>query len=295
LKLDATKLKSALADPAANLTALFNDAGKSTDSRVAFVGASSGVATGDYAFSVTRAATSGTLAGNASAGLTITGGVNDSLSISVDGVATSVTLAAGTYASADALAAELQSKLNGSSALRNVGLSVKVAQSAGVLTIASTSFGAGSSVASAAGNAAAGLLGAAPTATTGVDAAGTIKGSPATGSGQLLSTADGLRLSTSGATSGYSGTLTFTRGHASLLKAAMATLTDATNGPIAARLSGLNASVKSSQARQDAFNARMDALQTTYTRQFSSLNSMLTSMSQTQTYLSQMLTSNNSN
>lgn len=295
LKLDASKLKSALADPASNLTALFNDAGRSTDSRIAFVGASSGVATGDYAFSVTRAASSGTLAGAAAAGLTISAGVNDALSLSVDGVATSVTLSPGTYASADALSAELQSKINGSAALKNVGLSVKVSQSAGALSITSTSFGAGSSVSAVSSNAATGLLGASPVATAGLDAAGTINGVAATGSGQILSTAGGLRLSASGATSGYSGTLSFTRGHASMLKAAMTTLTDATNGPIAARLAGLNSSLKSNQTQQDAFNARMDALQATYTRQFSGLNSMLTSMSQTQTYLSQMLASNNSN
>ena len=94
--------------------------------------------------------------------MTITAGVNDQLNIIVDGVAASVTLAAGTYASADALAAEVQSKLNGAASLMGAGNSVAVSQSGGVLSITSARYGSASSVTITGGNGAADLMGASP-------------------------------------------------------------------------------------------------------------------------------------
>ena len=98
--------------------------GTSSDSLISYAGASDKTVAGNYAITITQLATRASLTASQAAGLTIVAGVNDQLDISVDGVAASVTLAAGTYGSTDSLAAEVQSKLNGAAALTTAGISV---------------------------------------------------------------------------------------------------------------------------------------------------------------------------
>jgi flagellin-like hook-associated protein FlgL len=78
---------------------------------------------------------------------TVTGGSNDTLTLTVDGVSSgTVTLAAGAYAGASALATQVQSAINGDAALRAAGKSVTVAVENGRLVVASNGTGAGSAV-----------------------------------------------------------------------------------------------------------------------------------------------------
>ncbi len=101
-----------------NVASLFTTTGNSSDTRVSFQSAlGSSTPAGNYAINVTQPATHGTLTGTTAAPLTITAGVNDSLSLTIDGQATTVTLAAGTYATADALAAQIQAAVNGSASM----------------------------------------------------------------------------------------------------------------------------------------------------------------------------------
>ncbi len=234
------------------------------------------------------------MAGSAAAGLTITAGVNDSLDINVDGISATVTLAAGTYASADALAAEVRAKINGASAIAGAGSSVTVTQAGGVLTIASNRYGS-ASVASAAGNAAASLLGGAPTTTAGLDIAGTINGVAAAGSGQTLvgavgSPVDGLKVLVSGGVLGDRGTVTFGQGFAYRLNKLVSDVVD-TDGAIKSRTDGLQKSIDSVKKREDAFNARLAQVQANYTRQFNALDTLLATLSAQSAYLQQQLDS----
>jgi flagellar hook-associated protein 2 len=288
LVLDGAKFQAAVSANPGALTRLFSTAGRTTDTRVTYQGANATTATGTFAVAISQPATRGGLAGSNAAGLTITGGANDTLSLSIDGVAASVTLAAGTYASAADLAAELQYRLNGNAALKAGGIQATVSESGGILSVVSNGYGSGSSVTVPGGNAAAGLFGGAPAATAGQDVAGTINGVAATGQGQSLRSADGLRLKVTATSAGALGTLAFTRGYGSLLKDAANKLID-TTGPIAARTDGLAASVKRNTRQQEDFNARMASLEIAYRRQFSALDSMLTRMGQTSSYLSQQL------
>src|SRR6185312_11504231 len=115
LSLDATRLQSALAADPNAVARLFAAAGNATDASVGVVGTSANTVAGNYAVNITQLATQGTLTGSAAPTLTITTGVNDTLSAVIDGIATTVTLAPGAYANASALGAAVAAKLNATS------------------------------------------------------------------------------------------------------------------------------------------------------------------------------------
>ncbi|OWW21298.1 flagellar filament capping protein FliD [Noviherbaspirillum denitrificans] len=195
LSLDTAKLQSALAANPGEFAQLFAAFGKSTDSLVSYVSASGNAKPGSYPVSVTSLATQGKVTGSTAVTtpMTITAGVNDQLTLSIDGTSSTVTLAAGTYNTASALAAQLQAAINGNTTFSSASAKVSVAESAGVLTLTSDRYGSSSSVSVSGGTAITGLFGAAPTATPGKDVAGTINGVAATGAGQFLTAASGVQ------------------------------------------------------------------------------------------------------
>lgn len=295
LAVDSAKLQASMDTGFEQIGRLFTIGGTSTDSLITYEGATDKTVAGNYAVMVTQLATRGSLSGSQAAGLTITAGVNDQLNFNVDGVAASITLADGIYASADALAAEVQSKLNGFSGLTTEGISVSVFPSAGVLSIVSSRYGSASSVVLTGGNGAGNLLGASPVGATGMDVAGSINGVSATGSGQMLTaagggTAEGLRVAIHGGALGARGTVEFSRGYAERLsKAAEEFL--ATEGVIATRVDGLNASIKDLDRRQEDFSRRLETVEARYRAQFAALDAMLGSLTQTSQFLQQQLAS----
>src|SRR5205085_5591910 len=173
-----------------DIVSLFAAIGKASDSLVGYVGASAKTKPGSYALSVTQLATRAGVTGSAAAALIINTGINDKLNITIDGIAGSVTLAAGTY-TADSLAVQAQAAINGTTAFSSAGIAVSASQSAGVISIASNRYGSASSVNVTGGNGATDLLGATPTTTTGVDVAGLLNGIPAVGVGPVLTGATG--------------------------------------------------------------------------------------------------------
>jgi flagellar hook-associated protein 2 len=293
LAVDAAKLQASMDAKFEQIGKLFTIGGTSTDSLITYDGATDKTIAGNYAVTVTQLATQGSLSGNQAAGLTITAGVNDQLSFNVDGVVASITLAEGTYVSADALAAEVQSKLNGFSGLTTEGISVSVSQSGGVLSVVSARYGSASSVALTGGNGAGNLLGANPVGATGMDVAGSVNGVSATGSGQMLTAtgggaAEGLRVAIHGGALGSRGAVEFSRGYAERLsKVAEEFL--ATEGVIASRVDGLNASIKDIDRRQEDFSRRLEMVEARYRAQFSALDAMLGSLTQTSQFLQQQL------
>jgi flagellar hook-associated protein 2 len=290
LSMDSSKFDKALANPAFNVSSLFASAGSASDSRVSFQSSLSSTPAGTYNVAITRAASHGTLTGSAAAPLTVTAGVNDALSLTINGVATSVTLSAGTYASADALAAEISSKINGSSSVVQNGTGVSVSQNGGVLSIASNTYGATSTVTALSGSAAA-LFGGSGTSTAGLDVVGTVNGVAATGSGQSLTSTDGVRLRISATSAGSLGTVTVSNGYAAQLSNLIDTLTNADTGAIASRTTGLNSSIKRIDDQITSFEERMTTLEANYRRQFSSLDAALSQMNTTSSFLTKQLAS----
>lgn len=293
LALDSTKLQAAVDGNFDGIGALFSSVGKGSDTRAGFSAATADTKPGNYAIQVTQVATRGTLAGSQAAGLTITAGVNDTLVISVDGTSATVTLGAGTYATAGALAAELQSRINGSTSLSTAGASVAVSESSGVLSVSSSRFGSASKVSIQAGAGATSLFGGSPVSTDGVNVAGTINGVSAVGDGQMLTGATGdasagLSMKVTASAPAALGSVQFSRGYASQLKTWAGDLLGA-KGALASRSEGLNARIKSVVSRQDALNTRLDAVEKRYRAQFSALDAAISSMNTTSSYLSTQL------
>ena len=290
LALNAARFDRAMAADPAAVAALFGVVGRPTDSQVQYVGAADEAAAGTFAVSVSQLATRGTLAGAGAAGLVITEGVNDTLSLRVDQMEVGVTLTAGTYASADALALELQSRLNGSTVLSGASRSVQVAASGGVLTLTSDTYGSSSAVQAVGGNAAATLFAGTPVETAGQNAAGSIGGLEATGAGQELRSGDGLRLRVTGGAPGARGSVDFSRGLASQLALLAKAQLDGT-AMLKSRTDSLDASVKSLGTEREAVTRRLEGVEKRLRAQFIALDAMVTRMRSTSDFLGRQLSS----
>lgn len=291
MTLDATKLDTALAADPSKVARVFARTAQPSDARVQLKATTVDTQAGNYAVNITTPATRGTITGSAAAGLTVTAGVNDVVTFTIDGKTGSVTLPAGTWGSAGALAADLQSRVNGISAFRSGGVAVTVSEAGGTLTLSSNKYGSASTV-SVSGIGANDLFGATPTVTAGVDVVGSIGGSAANGSGQTLTVpsgkAKGMQVLADVDAAGAFGGVRVYEGFAARLDRMLESLLG-DNGPIKARMDGIDKSVKQIQKDRDAMNVRLDATEKRLRAQYSALDTMLSSMNTTSNYLTQQL------
>ncbi len=289
LDLDTDKLDSVLNDSTKDISTLFAAVGKPSDSQVSFINAAPETQNGSYALNVTQLATQGSAVGSNAAALTINTGANDILDLDIDGVSTSITLAAGSY-TADSLAAEIQSKINGATAISSANINVSVTQSAGVLNITSDQFGSASTVSITGGSGSADLFGA-PVETDGVDVAGTIGGFIATGSGQILTgTGDssGLALQIAGGAAGPRGIVDFASGFAVKLDQLVDNMLE-NDSLIDSRIDGINSSIEDIDTQRDSLNRRLDDVERRFRAQFAALDTLVANMTQTSNFLQQQL------
>jgi len=294
LAVDQTRLNDAMTNRFDEIASLFASVGKSTDSLVSFNSATSSTKAGSYAVNVTQIAKQGKSVGSTAITTpqAIVAGNNDTLDLVVNGISVSVTLAPGTYSTAQALATELQAKINGSTALSDMGVSVAIAENAGTLTLTSVNYGSTSSVSITGGTAASALGLDADTPTAGVDVAGSIGGANTTGSGQLLSAiggdALGMGILINGGTLGDRGMLNYSQGYATILSN-WSTAVLASDSIIAARTEGIGRSITDIEKRRADLEARLVNIEKRYRAQFSALDTMLSSMNSTSSFLTQQL------
>jgi flagellar hook-associated protein 2 len=291
LALDSSKLQSALSSNFEGVGRLFATTATPSDSLISFSSAAAATKTGSHTLQVDSLATKGSVTGLAPANLTITASSNDSLSLNIDGVTATITLAAGTY-TADSLAAHVQSAINGASAFSSAGIGVSVTQTGGTLSIVSNRYGSASVVA-VSGNGSSGLLGGSPTPVSGTDVQGSINGVAAVGSGQYLTgatgtRAEGLRLQVTGGSTGNRGSIDFSKGYATQLGSALDTFLGS-KGLISGRTDGLSRSIKDVDKQRDVLNLRLENMEKRYRAQFTALDVMLAGMTSTSNYLTQQL------
>lgn len=288
LKLDSGKLSTAVNSDATRVAGLFAAIGKAEDSLVKYTSSTSSTLPGSYALTDVVTATQGKVAGSAPAGLTITAGVNDTLSMTVDGVTASVTLAAkGVAYTASELLAEVQTKINGASAFSSAGIAVTLSEAGGVFSVTSNRYGSASSVA-VGDNGADSLLGAGRIATAGTDVSGKIGGQEGTGTGQYLAAANGLKLEITGGANGDRGSVNFVRGYAYNLNSLLDGLLSG-SGPIDSRTSGVNSSIESLQSKRETLQRRLTDMEARYREQFTRLDVTISNMTSTSNYLAQQL------
>ncbi|HZV99064.1 MAG TPA: flagellar filament capping protein FliD [Methylophilaceae bacterium] len=292
LSLDSSKLKTAIQDNFSDIASLFAAVGKATDAQVTQTGQSSKTQAGTYAINVTQLATQGNLLGSAAPNLTITSGSNDHLDLNIDSIAYSINLTAGTYSTAGDLAAELQTRISAA------GSAAKVVVISGNIQVISANYGTDSSVTLTGGNGASDLFGS-PTATTGVNTIGNINGVAATGQGQNLvgatgDASEGLVVKVAGTTLGSRGTVTYTKGYAYQLNELVTSLLG-TNGILTSKTEGINSSITRLTKQQEALQARLVLVEKRYREQFTALDTLISSMQQTSTYMAQQIAQFQSN
>lgn len=290
LALNSDKLKLAIQNHMDELPALFAASGKTTDSAVKYIGSSDKTVAGTYAVNVSRLATQGSLAGSAPPELLIMKGVNDHLEFKIDGTDYKVDLSAGIYSSASDLAAELQTELS------KLGAAARVQTNAGNIQLISANYGATSSVMLTAGNGSASVFGVMPVTQAGVDVQGSINGVAATGKGQQLVGAkgdarEGLVLQIASGSLGSRGTVTYQQGYAFQLDKVLTGLLSA-DGMLASRTEGINTSIARLTKQQEAWKDRLAQIEKRYRQQFTTLDTLIGSMQQTSSYLTQFTNNN---
>jgi len=299
LTLDSAKLSTAVTNNFAEIAGLFASLGTATDSLVSYSSASNSTQPGSYAVAVSSLASQGDTTGNISlTAASTTIAASTAFNVTLDGVSASVAIGAGTY-TANQLAATIQSSINGTAAFSSAGSAVAVTiDASGFMNIVSNRYGSASNVSlnDSTGTTATSIMGTV-TSTTGIDVVGTIGGAAATGSGQFLTSdgggATGLKIRVNGGAfgvgvAGARGTVNYSQGYAYNFNQ-WATSLLSTNGPLDGKVTGINQSITDIGKQRDRLNVRLAALQKSFTRQYSSLDVLLSGMNQTSIFLTQQL------
>ena len=303
LILDSAKLQTAISNNFDDIGSLFTSVGKTTDSLINFTSSGTATKAGSYEVNISQLASQGqvtgtvdltqapvTIAANTTIGITL----NGTTPVSPATIA-NVNLAAGTY-TASQFASALQSAINSVPAYASAGAGVSATINAsGNLELKSNKYGSLSNIAisSVSGTQASDFLGTTPTAADGVDVAGTIDGSPVTGSGQFLTgkagtNADGIKIEVTGGALGDRGEVSFSQGYAYQLNSLASTFIGS-NGTITASTNGLNTSIKNVGKEADAFNSKLADEEKRYRAQFTALDVTINKLNNTSTFLTQQL------
>lgn len=294
LSLDKTKLQGVIDANFSQISPLFAATGNSSDSLISYASATNKTKTGSYGVTVSQLASQGSWVGGASAGLEIKSGINDTLQVTLDGLSASITLPTGTYANAGALSTDLQARINGNTTFSTAGSAATVtADSNGIISMTSGRYGSSSTI-SLSGNAVTDLLGGNGTAQAGLALVGTINGKNASTSGQTLTgivgdDSEGLKIKIIGGTSGNRGIINYTQGFAYQLNQLGSSFVG-DNGLILARTDGITGSMKKLDNDILRMQDRLTTLQKHYQTQFSALDTTMTKMNSTTSFLTQQLT-----
>jgi len=301
LKVDSTKLNTAISKNFNDIAGLFAAAGAASDGGITYNKSGTATQPGEYAVNITKMATQGALtsASPLSGSTTIASNTTWTVTLNQTDPATdskvqNIKIPAGTYTN-DQLSSMLRAAINGNTTFSSAGDAVETAiDGSGNLSISSSKYGETSniSIASVTGTPVSDLFGAA-TPVKGSDVEGTIGGVAATGNGQVLtaaagSKAAGIELAVNSGVTGDRGTVTFSQGYAYALTNLAKSFTGK-DSLLASKTDGLNASIKAVASQRDRFNQHLTQVEAMYRAQFTSLDSMLSSMQSTQSYLTQQL------
>lgn len=128
---------------------------------------------------------------------------------------------------------------------------------------------------------------------------GTINGVAGNGLNQELigatgDASEGLRIKVLGNTTGARGSITFVKGYAAQLDDILDGLLDE-EGLLAARTDGITESVKRLEKQTDAFNIKLTLIEKRYRDQYTRLDTLLSSLQNTSSYLAQQIQSISNN
>ena len=294
LQIDDAKLQAAIDNNFDDVTSLFSNIGRPTDSLVKYVSSNDNTKVGDYDINITQVATKGVSATGTAISNLLIGSGNDNFQIKVNGVESgNITLTNKLYGTNADLASEIQSQINADSALKAAGKSVTVSLNGSALVITSNTYGSDSTVelTSVENTTDLGLV--VGIGTAGLNVAGTIDGITASGIGQFLTgkaDAEGLRLQILGDNSGNRGSINYTNGIANRLSDLITTFLGS-DGIIQTRTDGFESGVKDIDEQREALGNRLLSLEKRLVAQFGALDVLVTQLQQTSTFLTQQLES----
>nr|BBJ04602.1 hypothetical protein YBY_24510 [Marinobacter nauticus] len=295
LQFNSQKFQQQLRENPDDVTALFAEQGRTSDSQVEFVRSGSNTKPGNYDINVTQMASRGTLnyaiPDTADA---IQVQADNSFTFRVDGATNAtVSIAAGDYSGAD-FAAAIQEALRNNSALSAAGRSVQVGYDATEgLTFTSNRFGSDSNVSLTSLNNVTGLNTA--TGTAGQDVQGTINGQTAQGDGQVLFLANsaggdaaGLQVRITGGDVGNRGSVKFIEGVSERAVDAITSILSA-DGALSSRTDALNRDLERIQEDRIKLDLRIESYQARLVAQFSAADSLISQLNNTRDYVTQQL------
>ncbi|MDX5440088.1 MAG: flagellar filament capping protein FliD [Alteromonadaceae bacterium] len=297
LQFDSQKFQQQLRENPDDVTALFAEQGRTSDSQVEFVRSGSNTRPGDYSINVTQMATRGSLnysVPNTADAIQVQ--PDNSFTFRVDGETTAtVSIAAGDYSGED-FAAAIQTALRENTALSAAGRSVQVAYDAAEgLTFISNRFGSDSNVSLTSLSNVTGLNTATATGTAGQDVQGTINGQTAQGDGQVLFLANnaggdaaGLQVRITGGDVGNRGSVKFIEGVSERAVDAITSILGA-EGALSSRTDALNRDLERIQEDRIKLDLRVESYQARLVAQFSAADSLISQLNNTRDYVTQQL------
>ena len=300
LTLDTAKLNTALSTDHNGVVGLFAVSGIPSSSSVIYTGSTTDTRAGSYDVQVTTKAQQALITGTAAPSMLVDA-TNNGLKVSVDGVTSgTITISNADYsANPSQLAAELQSKINGDSALQAAGLSVTVGYDSvlGQFSMNSQSYGIASKVQLTqiigGGISLAGFT--AGQQNTGVDIIGIIGGLTTTGVGQTLTAnsgaANGLSVQVTDSIEGAHGTLQFSRGLIESLNKVTAGFLSLSTGALDTKLSGLQSRITEIEKQRTKLATKMTNLQHRLLIQFNAMDKLVGSLQSTASFLTQQFSS----
>lgn len=295
LALDANKLNAALSADHKGVVGVFAVTGIPSSSSVSYLGSSLDTQAGSYDVQVTTKAQQALITGSAAPSM-IVDATNNGIQVRVDGVASgTINITSSNYtANPSQLAAELQTKINGDSAIKAAGLSVSVGYDSGTgrFTMNSQSYGSTSKVelmqVIGGGTTIAGFT--AGQLNTGVNIVGSIGGFSTTGSGQTLTVnsgaANGLSVQVTDDLVGAHGTVQFSRGLIEQLNKVSASFLDQ-DAALDTKLSGLQKRVTEIGKQRTILATKMTALQQRLFKQFNAMDKLVGRLQSTASFLTQ--------
>lgn len=297
LEFDRAKFEEQLKANPDDVTALFAEQGRTTDSQVEFVRSGLDTQPGSYDINVTQAATRGQLVAGSALGASfdITD-ANNELTLNVNGdITVNLALTQGNGISQQALLTDIQSQLDSNNALNASGTSVQVGlDETGKLTFTSSRYGSESSVALSSAEDAATFGLDTNAATDGLDVAGTIDGRAAEGDGQVLylsngdGGASGLQVRVLGDQTGNRGSITFIEGVGERTVDLVTSMVGA-GGAIESRTDSLNRELEQIQNSRVRLEERVTAYRERLVSQFSAADSLIAQLNSTRDYVSQQM------
>ncbi len=305
LSIDEDQFSSVLDDNFAQLTSLFTATTTSTDARIEVLRVNASTQAGSFAVDITTDPTKGGWqATNAIAtttpayqpasddfAATLSADASHTFKVSVDGTSSDTITLSGDFNSAEEIRAKLQSLINGDSALSAVGAAVDVGFDSATDTFSfnSRAWGSASKVEiteSGAGMVALGIDKDNGTTTLGVDVQGTIDGTTAFGSGNILlpeldSALSGLSLQIApGAAAASVATVTHSRGFGNEMNNILDSFL-ARNGLIETREDTLNARLDEIDDDRTDLDTRMEVRRAQLESQFLAMERIISSLNAT--------------